>query len=444
MTSAIRTVGLVPHRERALAHELAGASGEMACRSRRRPVRRAGGRRRSVRPRTPRVRPSPSSPRGSTSSSASAATAPCCAPSTWSTKPGVPVLGVNVGAPRLPHRGRARARSDQTRPRALLAGEYDVDERTDAPGRRGDERAGVGGVAWALNEAVLEKVQSGRSVRLDVLINGTFFTPYAADGVIVADADRVDRVLLLGTWADRVAPTTVACSLTPVSPHMLFDRALVLGADEELAHRASSTSGSGGRSPVDGRVLGTLEPGDAVTCRAAPRPARLVTFGPRDFHQILKAKFGLADRRSGSAGADRAARRRPRDRRRSHARARSRPDRDSPARPAPARPCSSRRSSSSSAAGPTPTLVRDGAAEARRRGSIRGRRRPATRSSWPRVVPADGPQPGLRRRAAGDRRRAGRGGRPPRRPPRPARAPVAAGAGDTARRARSLRGPAGD
>ena len=35
---------------------------------------------------------------------------------------------------------------------------------------------------------------------------------------------------------------------------------------------------------------------DTVTCTGGPKPARIVTFGRRDFHQILKAKFGLADR----------------------------------------------------------------------------------------------------------------------------------------------------
>ena len=48
--------------------------------------------------------------------------------------------------------------------------------------------------------------------------------------------------------------------------------------------------------PADGRGLGELATGDAVSCRGPALPARIVTFGPRDFHQILKAKFGLSDR----------------------------------------------------------------------------------------------------------------------------------------------------
>jgi NAD+ kinase len=75
---------------------------------------------------------------------------------------------------------------------------------------------------------------------------------------------------------------------------MLFDRSLVLDADEEL--RFAVIDERSAVLTIDGRVLGTLETGDAVTCTAAPAPARIVTFGPRNFHQILKTKFRLPDR----------------------------------------------------------------------------------------------------------------------------------------------------
>ena len=47
---------------------------------------------------------------------------------------------------------------------------------------------------------------------------------------------------------------------------------------------------------LDGREVGRLSPGDSVACTQGPRPARIMTLHPRDFHQVLKAKFGLADR----------------------------------------------------------------------------------------------------------------------------------------------------
>jgi NAD+ kinase len=75
---------------------------------------------------------------------------------------------------------------------------------------------------------------------------------------------------------------------------MLFDRALVFGDSELLEFTV--LDGRRVVLTVDGRELGLLAPGDVVSCTADPRPARMLTFGRHDFHQVLKAKFGLADR----------------------------------------------------------------------------------------------------------------------------------------------------
>ena len=145
----------------------------------------------------------------------------------------------------------------------------------------------------ALNEAVLEKTLSGHTVRLDVAINGHRFTSYATDGLIVATPTG-STAYAFSARGPIVAPTHRALSLTPVSPHMLFDRTLVLDADTEvkvtvMGHRPSALT-------VDGRLLGELRRGDAVVCTRSRHEARFVIFTPRDFHQILKAKFGLSDR----------------------------------------------------------------------------------------------------------------------------------------------------
>ena len=75
---------------------------------------------------------------------------------------------------------------------------------------------------------------------------------------------------------------------------MLFDRSLVLGPEEEL--ELLVTDGRPVSLTIDGRDAGELAPGETVVCRAAPGVARLVARRPDDFHQLLKAKFGLTDR----------------------------------------------------------------------------------------------------------------------------------------------------
>jgi NAD kinase len=75
---------------------------------------------------------------------------------------------------------------------------------------------------------------------------------------------------------------------------MLFDRSLVL--DPSALVRIEVAGDRPATLSVDGHNLGMLKPADAVTFTAASLSARFVTFGPRDFLRILKAKFGLNDR----------------------------------------------------------------------------------------------------------------------------------------------------
>ena len=91
-----------------------------------------------------------------------------------------------------------------------------------------------------------------------------------------------------------VDPGYRALILTAVAPHMLFDRSLVLAP--ESAIRVEVLPDRPSELAVDGVEAAQLEPGDTIVCTASPIPARLVTFGRRDFHGILKSKFGLNER----------------------------------------------------------------------------------------------------------------------------------------------------
>ena len=203
---------------------------------------------------------------------------------------GVPVLGVNVG--QMGYLTEVEPSEFEAALDRLIAGDFEVAERMVL--EMTVESSGSAKGRWfALNEAVLEKVHTGRLVRLEVDINGTFFTTYAADGVIVATPTG-STAYSFSARGPIVSPRHRCLLLTPVSPHMLFDRSLVLAPEEILRFVVCDD-----RSVVltaDGRELGELAAGDTVSCRGGDRSARIVTFGPRDFHQILKAKFGLADR----------------------------------------------------------------------------------------------------------------------------------------------------
>jgi NAD+ kinase len=145
----------------------------------------------------------------------------------------------------------------------------------------------------ALNEAVVEKLESGHTVRLLARIDGEPFTSYSADGLIVATPTG-STAYSLSARGPVVSPKHRALLLTPVSPHMLFDRSLVLDPSETVevevvGHRQAVLA-------IDGQQVATLTDNDVVTCTPSAATARFVRFGERHYHQILKAKFGLEDR----------------------------------------------------------------------------------------------------------------------------------------------------
>lgn len=201
----------------------------------------------------------------------------------------VPLLGVNYGE--LGYLAAIEPADAHDAVKLFLSGEYEVETRMML-------QATVTGsidtpVHHALNEIVLERTAEHNTIRLAVGIDGDHFHTYPADGIIVATPTG-STAYALSARGPIVAATHRALLLTPVSPHMLFDRSLLLEPESELelrvdGHRPAAMS-------VDGRKVGTLVEGDSVSCTASDRQVRLVLTGPRRFHDVLKAKFGLTDR----------------------------------------------------------------------------------------------------------------------------------------------------
>ena len=136
--------------------------------------------------------------------------------------------------------------------------------------------------------------KSGHTVRLLVRIDGIGVHVLRSRWFDHRHADRFHGLLLVRSWSRGLAATSRACRSTPVSPHMLFDRSLVLDPDELVEIEVL-----GGRPAIlsiDGQYAASLARGDVVVVTPAAHDVRFVRFSRRRFHQILKSKFGLADR----------------------------------------------------------------------------------------------------------------------------------------------------
>ncbi|MEA2827953.1 MAG: kinase [Actinomycetota bacterium] len=206
---------------------------------------------------------------------------------------GVPVLGVNLG-----HLGYLAQVEADDLPAALeriLAGDSSIEDRMMlAVGiRRGP---GSGGEFLALNDAVVEKPRPGNTVHLAVSIADRPWATYVGDGLVVATPTG-STAYSFSARGPILSPRLRALVVTPVSPHMAFDRSLVVAADEAV--RVEVADDRPAALTVDGRDRGLLRRGDAIVCRPAAKPARFVTFGARDFFGVLRAKLHTGVRDGG-------------------------------------------------------------------------------------------------------------------------------------------------
>lgn len=207
---------------------------------------------------------------------------------------GTPVLGVNLG--RLGYLTEVEPDGLEPALERFLSGDYSIEERITlqvALERAGTEATEPQRRVVVLNEAVVEKTVPGHTIRVAAAIAGRPFVTYAADAILVSTPTG-STAYNLSARGPILSPGLRALVLTPVSPHMLFDRPLVLEPEQWV--RLELLGPIPAVLVLDGQSSDSLQPGDAVLCRVGPSPARLVTFGPRDFFSILRARFHLADR----------------------------------------------------------------------------------------------------------------------------------------------------
>jgi NAD+ kinase len=144
-----------------------------------------------------------------------------------------------------------------------------------------------------MNEIMVEKGARHRLVRLAVDVDGTYVTTYSADGVIVATPTG-STAYSFSARGPIVAPDVAALMLTPVAPHMVFDRSFVLEADAVVTLEV--VGDEPGVLSADGRDSLEIPVGTRVRIRASSRPARFVRRdGGASFLSKVRDKFGLPD-----------------------------------------------------------------------------------------------------------------------------------------------------
>jgi len=197
----------------------------------------------------------------------------------------VPVLGVNLGklgflaevdVPDLP---AALAEVD--------AGRYSVETRVAVQVDFDDT------TTFAFNDVALVRHPGHPVAAVEVRVEGQPFVRYAADAVVVATPTG-STAYSFSAGGPIVSPRAQGLLVIPVAPHSTFNRAIFLSAGEPVGLDVLSSSG---RLAVeaDGRLAGTINPGQSAEVFLCARAGRVVRLGVTTFYQRARRKLRLAD-----------------------------------------------------------------------------------------------------------------------------------------------------
>ena len=205
---------------------------------------------------------------------------------------GVPVLGINLGhlgfltsAPQL----ELREHLDQ-----LFAGAFWIDERFTLEAVVRGATGFVSAPFTALNDAVLHKGGFARVIRLAVHVSPDHqeVATYTADGIIIATPTG-STAYSLSAGGPIVVPSVECILATPICPHTMVVRPLVLPATAEVTVSALTPT-EGLMLTVDGQDGAELRPGDRLVVRRGPVGIRLVRFAGQNFFTTLRRKLHWA------------------------------------------------------------------------------------------------------------------------------------------------------
>jgi NAD+ kinase len=199
----------------------------------------------------------------------------------------VPLLGVKVG--RLGFLTEVEPSQAQQMLDEILDGQMVVEERMAIVAT--PSGASWEGPEWALNEVIVEKTSRHRLVTLAAVVAGEHISTFSADGVIVATPTG-STAYSFSARGPIVSPRLSCLVITPVSPHTVWDRTIVVAPEEGVILRVLGDEP--GLLSADGRPGLELPVGSEVHIGPADRPVRLVR--RRDspsFFALLREKFSL-------------------------------------------------------------------------------------------------------------------------------------------------------
>lgn len=167
----------------------------------------------------------------------------------------------------------------------LINGAYKVHERVAIQGEtlHGDR-------CYAVNDIVIHRAKNPSLVELAIHIDGIYLNTFEADGIIIATPNG-STAYSLAAGGPIISPDLEALALTPISPHTISNRPIVLTANQEIQIQYLSDY-----DPIEVRADGlshhTLQTGEVFRITRSPKNFKLISLLRRDYYSTIRTKLG--------------------------------------------------------------------------------------------------------------------------------------------------------
>lgn len=199
---------------------------------------------------------------------------------------GIPVVGVNTG--RLGFLSTYKKEEVKKLVQQFVANEYTVVERSLVAVETNEEIPEFGNLNFALNEVTVSRKDTTSMITVETSLNGEYLSNYWADGLIISTPTG-STGYSLSCGGPVITPTAKSLIITPIAPHNLNARPLVVSDDTEIKLKVSGREKFHLLS-LDSRIA-TLENGIEITIKKAAFTIKMIEFTTESFLKTLRNKL---------------------------------------------------------------------------------------------------------------------------------------------------------
>lgn len=199
---------------------------------------------------------------------------------------GIPIVGVNTG--RLGFLSTFNKEEVRKVVREFISGAYTIVERSLVEVSAATPIPEFDGLNFALNEVTVSRKDTTSMITVETYLNGEYLTSYWADGLIVSTPTG-STGYSLSCGGPVITPTAKSLVITPIAPHNLNARPLVIADDTVIRLRVSGREDNHLVS-LDSRIA-TIENGREITVRKAGFTIRMIEYNSESFLKTLRNKL---------------------------------------------------------------------------------------------------------------------------------------------------------